>query len=144
MKEVLRTFVSVAFVSGHLDLTEAEFGLHYAPRLHEALRRGDTLVVGDARGCDLLTLLFLDAAFPFGGAPVTVYHMLDAPRQHRWGDELSPYPTADVHPLVGGFASDDARDAALTAASAYDIAWVRPGRERSGTARNLSRRSGSA
>lgn len=34
-----------------------------------------------------------------------------------------------------------ARDEALTAASTFDIAWVRPGRERSGTARNLQRRA---
>jgi hypothetical protein len=29
----------------------------------------------------------------------------------------------------------------MTAASAFDIAWVRPGRERSGTAMNLLRRA---
>lgn len=41
---------------------------------------------------------------------------------------------------VGGFESDRVRDEAMTAASDADIAWVRPGREKSGTAKNLKRR----
>jgi hypothetical protein len=34
--------------------------------------------------------------------------------------------------------------AAMTPASTFDIAWVRPGRERSGTAKNLLRRAAQA
>jgi hypothetical protein len=40
----------------------------------------------------------------------------------------------------GEFKTDKQRDAAMTAASTIDIAWVRPGKEYSGTAQNLARR----
>lgn len=114
------------FVSGHLDLTPEEFAEHYAPRLLAACRDGAVFHVGDARGADAMAQELLASA----GAEVVVYHMLDSPRNCA----------SDRFELVGGFTSDDARDAAMTAASTEDVAWVRPGRERSGTARNLARR----
>jgi hypothetical protein len=119
--------VTTYFVSGHLDLTDDEFAAHYAPRLRDAIAGGASFVVGDARGCAALTQAFLAAA---GCASVRVFHMLIAPR-HNHG-----------FPCVGGFAGDRDRDAAMTAASDDDIAWIRPGREHSGTARNLARRGG--
>jgi hypothetical protein len=42
---------------------------------------------------------------------------------------------------IGGFESDEARDAQMTLDSDLDIAWVRPGRKKSGTQKNLDRRS---
>lgn len=115
----------VVFVSGHLDLTEAEFEEHYAPRLREAHGRGALFVVGDARGTDAMAQEYLHRL----GAIYVVYHMLDTPRN-----------AVGRPPLRGGFLSDTDRDAAMTAASDADVAWVRPGREKSGTARNLARR----
>lgn len=117
----------VAFVSGHLDLSEDEFRLHYVELIEAAAARGCGFVVGDARGADLLFQRHAHAR----GLQVTVFHMFERPRHN-----LGEFPT------VGGFPSDASRDAALTAASSFDIAWVRPGRERSGTARNLRRRAG--
>lgn len=114
----------IHFISGHLDLTEAEFAEHYAPRIRAAAEGGDTFVVGDARGTDSIAQRLLRDL----GARATVYHMFHAPR-HNEG-----------FPAVGGFANDDERDAAMTAASDADLAWVRPGREKSGTAKNLKRR----
>ena len=116
------------FVSGHLDLTMDEFREHYAPRITTALAEDpDTaFVVGDARGCDLMAQLCLRDA---RALRVQVFHMLEAPRNNVGG-----------FPTVGGYASDGDRDAAMTAASDADIAWVRPGRTRSGTAANLARR----
>lgn len=116
----------VAFVSGHLDLDDAEFAAHYVPQISEAQARGCRFIVGDARGADLLFQRHAHAH----GLAVTVFHMFERPR-HNVGD----------FPRVGGFTSDAARDEAMTAASALDIAWVRPGRERSGTAKNLARRA---
>ena len=60
---------------------------------------------------------------------MTVYHMFESPRNNYGG-----YTT------VGGFNSDSEGDEAMTAVSDEDIAWVRPGREKSGTAKNLARR----
>ena len=114
------------FISGHLDLTPAEFDQHYKPALDAVLAVRDTegFVVGDARGADTLAQQYLADK----NAVVYVYHMLEAPRFN------AGFPTQ------GGFKSDHERDAAMTLASDFDIAWVRPGREDSGTQRNLSRR----
>lgn len=112
------------FISGHLDLTRAEFAEHYEPAIKKAWGAGGDFVVGDARGADLLAQGCLKDLC----ADVVVYHMFTKPR-HCKG-----------HPTKGGFKSDRERDEAMTAASDADIAWVRPGREKSGTARNLERR----
>lgn len=120
------------FVSGHLDITAQEFCTHYVPALRKAVGAGADFVVGDAPGCDSLAQLFLHLLRLVEGQrafEVTVYHMLERPR-HNVG-----------FPTCGGFRTDAERDAALTAASTVDIAWVRPGRESSGTAANLKRRT---
>ena len=116
----------VAFVSGHLDLLADEFHAHYLPQIAAAVARGCRFIVGDARGADLL---FQQHAHAHALA-VTVFHMFEQPRNN-----------VGAFPVVGGFTSDATRDAAMTAASTLDIAWVRPGRERSGTAKNLQRRT---
>lgn len=115
------------FVSGHLNLTEAEFAEHYVPRLNAAIAEDASFLVADARGCDALTQLWLAAL----NVPLTIFHMLERPR-NAFGVNIV---------LVGGFTSDTARDEAMTSRSDDDIAWVRPGRATSGTARNLARRA---
>lgn len=118
------------FISGHLDLTDEEFAAHYAEPIYSAARENARFVVGDARGTDKRAQDFLwslRAEHP--DLQVTVYHMFDSPRNNPG------------FPTVGGFLSDSARDQAMTEASNFDIAWVRPGRENSGTARNLQRRT---
>lgn len=118
----------IVFVSGHLDLTAAEFSEHYEPRISTTFESGARFVVGDARGCDTLTQAFL-VTLGCAACRVTVFHMLVEPRNNIGGFSTS-----------GGYRSDDERDAAMTASSTEDIAWVRPGRELSGTAKNLARR----
>lgn len=113
----------IYFVSGHLDITREEFKLYYIPMLMVEMDISE-FVIGDARGLDLMAQQFL-ATF---SASVTVYHMFDTPRNNVG------------FPTVGGFQTDEERDKAMTINSDQDIAWVRPGRENSGTARNLSRR----
>jgi hypothetical protein len=103
-----------------------EFREHYVPRLEVAVREEAAFVVGDARGCDLMTQLYL---FDARALRVQVFHMFTAPRNNVGGI-----------PTISGFVSDLARDTAMTAASDADIAWVRPGRKGSGTAANLARR----
>jgi hypothetical protein len=117
--------VSTYFISGHLDLTQQEFDTYYQVFLVRAIASGGSFVIGDARGTDTLAQEYLK-----GNKNVTVYHMFDKPRNNVYG-----YKT------VGGFKTDAERDAAMTAASNDDIAWVRPGREKSGTSKNLKRRN---
>jgi hypothetical protein len=113
------------FISGHLDITPAEFDEHYVKQIEEVAHEGARFVVGDARGTDTFAQTLLANL----GAKASVFHMFDRPRNN-------PHSL----PTEGGFTSDDERDAAMTLASNGDIAWVRPGREKSGTARNLARR----
>jgi hypothetical protein len=124
---------TIYFVSGHQDITAEEFEQHYVPRLTKAVNEGASFVVGDARGCDARTQAFLFlflANSPNRHVRVTVYHMHTTPRVFL----CSRFDRA------GGFTSDTARDSGMTVVSDEDIAWVRPGREKSGTAKNLERR----
>jgi hypothetical protein len=120
--------VTTYFISGHLDVTMDEFREHYAPRIAKILAEDPdaAFVVGDARGCDLMTQLYLRDT---RALRVQVFHMFEKPRNNIGG-----------FPAVGGFTSDNERDSAMTDASDADIAWVRPGRDGSGTAANLARR----
>ena len=118
------------FISGHLDLTEEEFEEHYAPLIQKHIDAGDNFVIGDAKGCDLMAQNYISKNADFSkGDRVFVYHMHGKPR----------YNPNDF-PAEGGFKTDSERDIGMTDDSDMDIAWVRPGREKSGTAKNLARR----
>ncbi|WP_414753956.1 hypothetical protein [Anabaena sp. CCY 9910] len=114
----------VNFISGHLDITQAEFEIHYRPLIDRAIAQNECFVVGDARGADTLAQQYL-----WGRTEaVIVYHMFTSPRNNPG------FLTR------GGFQSDVERDTQMTLDSDRDIAWVRPGRERSGTQANCDRR----
>ena len=117
---------SVNFISGHLDLTEAEFEAHYKPSINLALEHDESFIVGDARGADTHAQHYLHGKT----TKVVVYHMLTKPRNNAGFSTL------------GGFQSDTERDQQMTHDSDQDIAWIRPGpgRKRSGTQANLDRR----
>ncbi|MBD2414892.1 hypothetical protein FACHB389_32625 [Nostoc calcicola FACHB-389] len=114
----------VNFISGHLNLTQAEFDEHYRFLIDNALEQNQSFVVGDARGADMLAQQYL-----FGKTKaVVVYHMFTSPRNNVGFS------------TCGGFKSDTERDEQMTRDSHQDIAWVRSGRKRSGTQANLDRR----
>jgi hypothetical protein len=118
----------IYFISGHGDVTDAEFHEHYVPAIKKALAEGAEFVVGDFRGVDKTAQCFLKLARP--EPKVTVFHMFERPRYHiGW-------------PTVGGFKTDEDRDAAMTAGSHRDIAWLRNPEYDTGTRRNLERRNG--
>ena len=115
--------MSTYFISGHLDVTLEEFSKHYHTPITEARNAGHCFVIGDAKGVDAMAQVFLK-----GYDKVTVFHMFEKPRHN------------ENFPVIGGFKNDEDRDSAMTWASDLDIAWVRPGREKSGTAKNIARR----
>ncbi len=112
-------------MSGHLTTTREEFEANYVPVLQKALAAGCHFVVGDASGTDEHAQIWLQNH----NAGAVVYHMFTAPRRNVG------------FPTKGGFGDDLRRDAAMTRDSDFDIAWVREGRESSGTAENLIRRN---
>jgi hypothetical protein len=123
-------------ISGHLDLTQEEFDLHYMPYILSALVNGDNFVVGDARGADEMGQRLLKKYIPLLNplCRVTVYHMYAIPRCNVG------------FAAKNGFTKDTGKDAAMTADSDYDVAWVRPNKHSSvsgrvsGTEANLIRR----
>lgn len=130
---------STAFISGHLDLTEQEFEEHYASKIRKAIENHDRFVIGDARGADSMAQKYISQIYFSQNkilrktnldCPVVVYHMLDKPRNNNYGFRTK-----------GGFKNDTERDKQMTLESTYDIAWVRPGKEESGTAKNVNRRN---
>lgn len=115
----------IFFISGHIDLTIDEFNMYYKLYIDNALKNNCSFVIGDAKGADKLAQQYLVGKTN----NVTVYHMFTSPRNN-----VGNFKT------IGGFKSDDERDSQMTKDSTKDIAWVRPGREESGTAKNIKRR----
>ena len=116
----------VYMISGHRDATREEFVEHYVPMIDDAMSNGGHFVVGDCDGIDIMSQKYLfSRTYPY----VEVYHMFESPCHH-----VKTYHT------VGGWKSDVDRDWGMTIASDVDLAWVREGKERSGTAQNLWRR----
>lgn len=116
------------FISGHRDLTLSEFNEYYVPRILEILQEDPDceFVVGDYQGADTMAQRLL-SGYP---EKVTVYHMSNEPMFLGCPDFKT----------IGGFLTDEERDAAMTKDSDEDIAFVKPGRRNSGTAQNLVRR----
>lgn len=117
----------IYFISGHRNIGQVEFEEHYVPALQRVLEdKESSVVVGDYLGVDLMAQAWLRN---HGYEKVTVYHMFTKARNNVG------------FPTIGGFTSDEHRDSTMTLVSDADIAWVRPGKEDSGTALNLKRRS---
>lgn len=117
----------IYFISGHRDITEDEFNAQYANRISHIIETDASaqFVVGDYYGVDVMAQKYLSQFV----ADVIVYHMFQTPRNN-------PH----AYKTIGGFENDHDRDGAMTMVSDMDIAWVRPGREGSGTDQNLARR----
>ena len=120
------------FISGHRDITEEEFERNYKLALEAIINDVPDcrFVVGDYYGVDIMAQNYLVDVLGVDPDRITVYHMLEAPRN------INP----QIKNTVGGFESDSERDAAMTAASSDDIAFVRDNTKISGTAENILRR----
>lgn len=127
-ERLLKTY----FVSGHRDINENEF-LKYKSTFKEILdETPDALfIIGDYHGADIMAQNCLIDEFNVNPSNITVYHMLDKP------NNINP----NITNLIGGFQTDEERDAAMTANSFKDIAFVRNHMELSGTAQNILRRN---
>lgn len=122
------------FISGHRNLTQSEFDKLYLPIIKKVITnvKNPHFCVGDYEGADIMA----QTALVMYGVPasnVTVYFMGNEPM--------------NIHPLLlwsgnlkGGYNTDIERDAAMTSASTFDIAFVAEGREGSGTHQNIMRR----
>lgn len=119
------------FISGHRNITEEEF-TNYKNALQNILNeKPDALfVVGDYEGVDIMCQHFLIDELNVEPSQVTVYHMFDTPRNIH----------SKITNTVGGFETDEDRDAAMTYISCADVAFVRDHTTWSGTGQNILRR----
>lgn len=120
------------FISGHRDITEEEFERNYKPAIEYILNTVPDcrFIMGDYYGVDLMAQNYLVDVLGVEPDRITVYHMFTTPRN------INP----KIENTVGGFESDNERDAAMTFASSEDIAFVRDNTKISGTAQNILRR----
>ena len=121
------------FISGHRDITNEEFEYAYAPRIENIIEENPSakFVVGDYHGVDIMAQNYLIDVLQVNPDNITVYHMGDKPMN------INPKITN----TVGGFKTDEERDAAMTKNSFEDIAFVRDNTKLSGTAQNILRRN---
>jgi hypothetical protein len=133
----------VALISGHIDLTISEFEKHYIPQINAALQDGHHFIMGDAAGADTLALSYLLSQVPPPNhmdikSRITVYpsRKLNISKFKEQGLRVIPPddPSLVVERTVVVVTKqgEDARryhhiqrDANMTAATDYDILFVR-------------------
>lgn len=120
------------FISGHRDITDLEFEKYYQTAINNIVDNYPDVkfVIGDYQGVDIMAQNYLIDVLKFDPDRITIYHMFDSPRN------INPMITN----TIGGFKTDEDRDAAMTEASFDDIAFVRDYTKISGTAQNILRR----
>ena len=126
-------------ISGHMDLSAEEFARGYHAPLDDAIARGDSFVLGDAKGVDEQALTYMLARDASAARRVTVYASRPAnvARLERLGVQVVlvselRQPSATSSSSRGRKGGRGAgrqihlqRDAMMTEASDYDILWVR-------------------
>ena len=122
------------FISGHREITQEEFDLNYGVILKEYEEKykdnPPKYIMGDYYGVDFMAQNYLMDVLKVNPNRVVVYHMFDKPRNRN----------NKIRNLVGGFRTDEERDAAMTMNSDEDIAFVRNHYKWSGTGANILRR----
>lgn len=114
-----------AFPSGHVTLTSEEFDRHYRPLLLDAIAKDHRFVIGSSAGTDTIVLDFL-LSQKVDPSRITMYLFEKNPtKDQQCREKCAVFGI----PLKHGFTSYTSRDAEMTGASDYDIAWVRPPEE---------------
>ena len=134
---------SIALISGHTDLSEADFSRHYRLQLISALDQGHHFILGDAAGADAFALTYLLSpavvlAHPDVKERITIYLSRKASIDRLQSQGLKVVPPDDrrlqaqqTDVVVSKKGRDSRRwhhvqrDAAMTTASDYDILYVR-------------------
>lgn len=130
----------IYFISGHRDLSYEDFKKYYIPKIKEVVEEDPRaeFIVGDCDGVDKYAM---DYIFNNIMCDLTIYHISskpnNTPNNKHPGSLVSSYKYIYFR---GGFKSDEERDVAMTEHSDRDIAFIRKGKESSGTAQNILRR----
>lgn len=128
----------IYFVSGHRDLTKEEFEEHYVPLIQKVIKEDSwaEFVVGDWEGCDIMFVEYM-LIHSFRFTLIKVFGVKQ-PKMKPFGSHLLSYDKISFRNRD----TYDKCDISMTFLSDFDIAWIRPGREDSHTAKNIKRRYG--
>lgn len=131
------------FISGHRNITQEDFDKYYGePLAHiesmyqflTRIKEEDVCtpyyIMGDYEGCDIMAQRFLIETLKVDPQRIKVYHMGEKP-MNLFSNKVK---------LVGGFATDNERDEAMTFDSDEDIAFIYDETKWSGTGQNILRR----
>lgn len=118
----------VAFISGHLNLTQDQFTQLYKPAIDTAIELGHHFIVGDADGVDWMAQVYLHN-HDILTVTLVWCGSFPTPRNGPYRDEWT---------LVSTGKTQTDKDRYMTEHSDYDIAF--PLRDNSGTMRNIIRR----
>lgn len=121
----------IFFISGHRDITNEEFNKLYIPKILNAINDYNAyFIMGDYEGVDIMTQNFLINEIGYDVDKICVYHMGLFPMNINENiKNIKPYFLNDIH-----------RDSTMTKESNEDIAFIREGKNNSGTAQNILRR----
>lgn len=121
----------IFFISGHRDITNEEFNKLYIPKILNAINEYNAyFIMGDYEGVDIMAQNFLINEIGYDVDKICVYHMGLFPMNINENiKNIKPYFLNDVH-----------RDSTMTKESDEDIAFIREGKNNSGTAQNILRR----
>lgn len=123
--------VKTYFISGFVDLDIKDFTKFYIPMISTAIEEGARFVVGDGNGTDAMAQAYLEQKLPQDQLNrVSVFFKGQKPMNY-WNEQFLAFP---------GFVSHEEAAVAMTGCSDFDIAVLKPGREKSMTAQNVLRR----
>lgn len=139
----LSTRTPIALISGHIDLSTSDFEEHYVPQIETALDAGHHFILGDAVGTDTQALSYLlspaiSSRYPDIKSRIIVYpsrrYNISKLQQQGLTVIAPNHPSLHVERtiVVVKKSGPDSRryhhiqrDANMTAASTYDILYVR-------------------
>ena len=124
------------FVSGHRDLTKEEFEKYYIPLIQKVMLYDEDaeFIVGDWEGCDTM---FIEYMLEYKFDVFINVYCVNSPQMIPLKDFVS---TEFPNIFINLRNTHDKCDASMTKDSDFDIAWIRPGKENSHTAKNIKRR----
>lgn len=124
----------IYFISGHRDLTPTEFELYYVLAIRNAINSDNhaRFILGACEGADKMALEFLEE-IEFDPDRVTIFYDNETYLQRPRSEFIDSVRDAVLpnHEFV---------DNKATSCSDVDIAFIRPGKEDSYTAKNILRR----
>jgi hypothetical protein len=111
--------MDVVFISGHTNLSNDEFELHYKPALNRLT--SEMIYIGNAYGADKMSFDYLiSKGYQTALITICCYGKSSVDPDY--------YKTKNVH-VIEGFNSYTQRDTFMTNNSVRDLLWIRPEEE---------------